>query len=82
MRITIVVWGEPRVFWTQPNAALCNVVDDALRAASIADRYRAIERWELRSESGALIETYRSPESLGMGDGARLFLSPQVGSAG
>lgn len=82
MRIDIVVWGEPYQLWIQPKTALCNAVDDALSAAGIADRYRKVEGWELRSENGRLIETYRSPESLGMGDGARLFLSPRAGVGG
>jgi hypothetical protein len=83
MRINIVVWGESHEIWTQPKTALCNAVDDALKCADTAERYRDVKRWELRSANGTLIETYRSPESLGMGDGAQLFLSPaKIGFAG
>ena len=43
---------------------------------------REAEEWEVRDINGVLLEKNRSPKDLGLANGARLFLSLQVGAGG
>ncbi len=78
--LAIVVNGQETVIEGNLNAPLHTVVAKALEQTGNVGQ--GPEDWELRDESGTLLDTDAKIESYGFQPGTRLFLNPKVGIGG
>jgi Protein of Unknown function (DUF2604) len=80
IRLIFIINGQDFALETNIKAPLIASVQRVL--ADSGNTGRPPDEWELRDAAGVLLETHRTPEELGLNDGARLFLSLRVGAGG
>lgn len=78
--LVVVVSGVPRPIEANAHEPLRNVVREVLRESG--DAGRAADDFELRSESGVLIDLASTSLDIGLKDGDTLFLNPRAGAGG
>ncbi len=78
IEVVVVVSGVPRAASIKPNQKLQHLVKDVL--AQSGDQQP--RDFDLRTESGELLDLDRTAEDVGLHDGQTLFLSPHAGAAG
>jgi hypothetical protein len=78
--ITIVVSGQPALVKVNKNAPLSTVIPKALHETG--NTGQPPENWELRDESGKLLDTSQKIGSFGFPETVRLFLSLKAGVGG
>lgn len=81
IRLIFIINGENFPVGTHIEARLILAVERALVESGNTGRQNPRE-WEVRDASGVLLEVDRTIKELGLKDGARLFLSLQVGAGG
>jgi len=80
LALVFIINGEDVWVKTNPHAPL-----HAARAKALAESNntgRPPEEWEIRSESGALLDPGATPEDLHLKENTRLFLTLKVGAGG
>jgi hypothetical protein len=78
--LIFIINGQDFPLETNIKAPLKSAVQRVL--AESGNTGRPPDEWELRDAAGVLLETHRTPEELGIINGARLFLSLRVGAGG
>ncbi len=80
LALVFIINGEDVWVKTNPHAPL-----HAARAKALAESGntgRPPEEWEIRSESGELLDPSSTPETLHLKENTRLFLTLKVGAGG
>lgn len=80
LSLVFIINGEDVPVKTNPHAPL-----QAARAKALAESGntgRPPEEWEIRSESGMLLDPNQTPEDLHLKENTRLFLTLKVGAGG
>lgn len=80
VRITVVVNGEPTDVDANRNAPLRTVVPQALNQTGNVGQ--PPENWELRDQSGTLLDVEAKVGTFGFVDGTRLYLNLKAGVGG
>lgn len=78
--LVVVVSGVPRPVTINANAPLKNLVKEVLRGSG--DEGRSPDDFELRTESGELLDLGAKARDAGLHDGVTLFLNPRAGAGG
>jgi hypothetical protein len=79
--LVFIINGEDFKVDTHADELLKAAVEKALIESGNTGR-RSPKEWEVRDAAGILLEMARDIKSLGLADGARLFLSLKVGAGG
>lgn len=80
IEVIVVVSGQPERVKVNVHESLEHLVHEALQQS--ANKGQAPSDWELRTESGKLLDLSLSVEAAGIRDGMTLFLSPKAGAGG
>lgn len=78
--VTIVVNGHPIEAKVEPGEEISEVVQAALKASG--NTGQPADQWELRDESGQILESDKKVGTLDIKPGAKLFLSLKAGVGG
>jgi hypothetical protein len=78
--LTIVVSGQPERLKAHPNEKLERLVHQALKRSG--NEGQPPSDWELRTESGELLDQETTVAHAGVVNGQTLFLSPKAGAGG
>lgn len=78
--LTVVVSGAPERLRVNVHQTLEHVVHDALQQSGNVGQPPA--DWELRTDSGALLQQSLTVASAGLHEGQTLFLNPRAGAGG
>lgn len=80
IEVIVVVSGQPERVKVNVHQSLEHLVHEALQRS--ANKGQAPSDWELRTESGALLDLALSVATAGIRNGMTLFLSPKAGAGG
>lgn len=78
--LTVVVSGQAAQVTVNHNQTVRHLVEKALRESG--NQGQAADQWELRTESGTLIEQSLQVDEAGLHEGITLFLNPKTGAGG
>ena len=78
--LTVVVSGQAVQVTVNHNQTVRHLVEKALHESG--NQGQAADQWELRTESGTLIEQSLQVDEAGLHDGITLFLNPKTGAGG
>jgi Protein of Unknown function (DUF2604) len=78
--LTVVVSGQPVPIEINHNRPVEHLVEKALKESG--NHGQAPDQWELRTESGDLIDQSLQVDQAGIHDGITLFLNPKTGAGG
>jgi hypothetical protein len=80
INLTVVVSGQPVPIEINHNRLVEHLVEKALKQSG--NHGQAPDQWELRTESGDLIDQSLQVDQAGIHDGMTLFLNPKTGAGG
>lgn len=80
INLTVVVSGQPVPIEINHNGLVEHLVAKALKESG--NHGQAPDQWELRTESGDLIDQSLQVDQAGIHDGITLFLNPKTGAGG
>lgn len=78
--LTVVVSGQAVQVTVNRNQTVRHLVEKALHESG--NQGQAADQWELRTESGTLVEQSPQVDEVGLHDGITLFLNPKTGAGG
>ena len=80
IEVTVVVSGQPQQIEVNVHQTVEHLVHEALQKSG--NHGQPPSDWELRTESGALLDQALTIAEAGIHDGMTLFLSPKAGAGG
>lgn len=78
--VTVVVSGQAVQVEIGHNQPVEHLVENALKKSG--NHGQAPDQWELRTESGQLLDQSAQVDDAGVRDGITLFLNPKTGAGG
>jgi Protein of Unknown function (DUF2604)/WXG100 protein secretion system (Wss), protein YukD len=78
--VTVVVSGQPEGLKVNVHQTVEHLVHEALQKSG--NQGQAPSEWELRTETGNLLDQATTVAASGIHDGVTLFLSPKAGAGG
>jgi Protein of Unknown function (DUF2604) len=78
--VTVVVSGQPVRLQVNVHQTVEHLIHAALQESS--NKGQAPSEWELRTESGTLLNPSARIADVGLAEGVTLFLNPRAGAGG